>query len=276
MTPCHKQLLTKVNNQSISYYIHHTKDTPFIVQYGFPAQSCCWSRSCRKQLGDRSRIWTDWVHGPSQRSSQTFQRRTEGVGETYNNRSLYPEVSWAGPADIGVVYRTKKSRWANNLSFYERRRDQVICNRKVVGSSEHAREFDFQCLGTGASYWSDTDSIITIKQRLSTLRSTWILRKNILNLRALLFAWIVLRWVHEAWREIPAGMVMKSFKTCGFSNALDGTEDDELFTEDRRRRSWIQRVWNWQRGRRRCWWRVNCLSIESSLINGSFRNHQFY
>lgn len=27
-------------------------------------------------------------------------------------------------------------------------------------------------------------------------------------------------------------MAMKSFKTCGFSNALDGTEDDELFTEE--------------------------------------------
>ena len=27
-------------------------------------------------------------------------------------------------------------------------------------------------------------------------------------------------------------MVMKSFKTCGFLNVLDGTEDDELFTEE--------------------------------------------
>ena len=25
---------------------------------------------------------------------------------------------------------------------------------------------------------------------------------------------------------------MKSFKTCGISNALDWTEDDELYTED--------------------------------------------
>ena len=43
---------------------------------------------------------------------------------------------------------------------------------------------------------------------------------------------LVLRWVHEAWREIPAEMVMKSFKSCGISNALDGTEDDELYTEE--------------------------------------------
>ena len=43
---------------------------------------------------------------------------------------------------------------------------------------------------------------------------------------------LVLRWVNEAWREIPAEMVMKSFKTCGISNALDGTEDDELYAEE--------------------------------------------
>ena len=27
-------------------------------------------------------------------------------------------------------------------------------------------------------------------------------------------------------------MVAKSFKTCGISNSLDGTEDDELYTEE--------------------------------------------
>ena len=43
---------------------------------------------------------------------------------------------------------------------------------------------------------------------------------------------LVLRWVHEAWQEILTEMVMKSFKTCGISNALDGTEDDELYAEE--------------------------------------------
>ena len=43
---------------------------------------------------------------------------------------------------------------------------------------------------------------------------------------------LVLRWVNEAWREIPAEMVMKSFRTCGISNALDGTEDDKLYNEE--------------------------------------------
>ena len=43
---------------------------------------------------------------------------------------------------------------------------------------------------------------------------------------------LVLRWLHEAWQEIPAEMAMKSFKTCGISNALDGTENDELYAEE--------------------------------------------
>lgn len=43
---------------------------------------------------------------------------------------------------------------------------------------------------------------------------------------------LVLRWVHEAWREIPVEMVAKSFKTCGISNSLNGTEDDEVYTDE--------------------------------------------
>ena len=43
---------------------------------------------------------------------------------------------------------------------------------------------------------------------------------------------LVLQWVNEVWQEIPAEMVMKSFRTCGISNALDGTEDDELYNEE--------------------------------------------
>ena len=42
---------------------------------------------------------------------------------------------------------------------------------------------------------------------------------------------LVLQWIHEAWREIPVEMVAKSFKTCGISNSLDGTENDELYNE---------------------------------------------
>ena len=43
---------------------------------------------------------------------------------------------------------------------------------------------------------------------------------------------LVLRWVNEAWREIPAEIIIKSFKTCGISNALDTTEDNKLYTRE--------------------------------------------
>ena len=40
------------------------------------------------------------------------------------------------------------------------------------------------------------------------------------------------RWIKEAWAEIPQEMVIKSFKTCGISSALDGTEDDVVYSEE--------------------------------------------
>ena len=43
---------------------------------------------------------------------------------------------------------------------------------------------------------------------------------------------LVLRWIKEAWAEIPQEMVIKSFKTCGISNALDGKEDDVVYSEE--------------------------------------------
>ena len=43
---------------------------------------------------------------------------------------------------------------------------------------------------------------------------------------------LVLGWIKAAWAEIPEEMVRKSFKTCGISNALDGTEDDAVFPEE--------------------------------------------
>ena len=41
-----------------------------------------------------------------------------------------------------------------------------------------------------------------------------------------------LRWVKQSWEEIPEEMVRKSFKTCGISNALDGTEDDAIYDDE--------------------------------------------
>ena len=43
---------------------------------------------------------------------------------------------------------------------------------------------------------------------------------------------LVLKWVKKARQEIPAELVIRSFKSCGISNALDGTEDDAVYEEE--------------------------------------------
>ena len=43
---------------------------------------------------------------------------------------------------------------------------------------------------------------------------------------------LVLQWVNKAWQEIPAELVIRKFKSCGISNALDGTEDDAVYEEE--------------------------------------------
>lgn len=42
----------------------------------------------------------------------------------------------------------------------------------------------------------------------------------------------VTSWVLEAWCGLPEEMVARSFKKCGISNSIDGTEDDILWEED--------------------------------------------
>jgi len=36
----------------------------------------------------------------------------------------------------------------------------------------------------------------------------------------------VTRWVSAAWKAIPESIIVRSFKKCCISNALDGSEDD--------------------------------------------------
>lgn len=43
---------------------------------------------------------------------------------------------------------------------------------------------------------------------------------------------LVLQWVNKAWQQIPAQLVVRSFKSCSISNALDGTEDDAVYEEE--------------------------------------------
>ncbi|KAG8233780.1 hypothetical protein J437_LFUL003851 [Ladona fulva] len=41
----------------------------------------------------------------------------------------------------------------------------------------------------------------------------------------------VCEWVKKSWEDVKAEIIVKSFKKCGISNALDGTENDALFEE---------------------------------------------
>ena len=42
----------------------------------------------------------------------------------------------------------------------------------------------------------------------------------------------VVRWVSAAWKAIPESIIIRSFKKCCISNALDGSEDDILWEDD--------------------------------------------
>ena len=42
----------------------------------------------------------------------------------------------------------------------------------------------------------------------------------------------VVRWVSAAWKAIPESIIVRSFKKCCISNALDGSEDDILWEDD--------------------------------------------
>lgn len=42
---------------------------------------------------------------------------------------------------------------------------------------------------------------------------------------------LILRWIKESWLSISPDIIRKSFKKCGITNALDGTEDDLFMAE---------------------------------------------
>ena len=43
---------------------------------------------------------------------------------------------------------------------------------------------------------------------------------------------LIMQWVKEAWQAVTPDVVRRSFKKCGFTNHMDGTEDDQLFNSD--------------------------------------------
>jgi hypothetical protein len=49
----------------------------------------------------------------------------------------------------------------------------------------------------------------------------------------------VARWVSDAWRAIPESIIVRSFKKCCISNALDGSENDILWEDDGEDSDWV-------------------------------------
>lgn len=41
----------------------------------------------------------------------------------------------------------------------------------------------------------------------------------------------ICQWILDSWMELPKKIIVKAFKKCGISNAMDGTEDDLLWEE---------------------------------------------
>jgi hypothetical protein len=53
----------------------------------------------------------------------------------------------------------------------------------------------------------------------------------------------VARWVSAAWKAIPESIIVKSFKKCYISNALDGSEDDTVWednVDDKDDSDWVE------------------------------------
>ncbi|CAI7829148.1 unnamed protein product [Closterium sp. NIES-53] len=44
---------------------------------------------------------------------------------------------------------------------------------------------------------------------------------------------VVVRWISQAWKPVPADLIKRAFLTCGISNALDGSEDGLAMTHRR-------------------------------------------
>ena len=49
--------------------------------------------------------------------------------------------------------------------------------------------------------------------------------------RETVFNFYVCEWVKNSWKRVKSDSIVKSFKKCGISNALDGREYDILYEE---------------------------------------------
>jgi hypothetical protein len=57
----------------------------------------------------------------------------------------------------------------------------------------------------------------------------------------------VARWVSAAWKAIPESILVRSFKKCRISNALDGSKDDIVWEDDvegKDESDWVESMYN--------------------------------
>jgi hypothetical protein len=57
----------------------------------------------------------------------------------------------------------------------------------------------------------------------------------------------VARWVSAVWKAIPESIIVRSFKKCYISNALDGSEDDIVWEDnvkDKDDSDWVESMGN--------------------------------
>lgn len=73
------------------------------------------------------------------------------------------------------------------------------------------------------------------KDRIRKLYNDWIREDQTLTPSGRIkrpSASLIAEWVSAAWYDLPHSMVVRAFKKCSLSNALDGTEDDILWEDE--------------------------------------------
>ena len=67
------------------------------------------------------------------------------------------------------------------------------------------------------------------------------------NMRALSMN-VYLKWIVDAWDQLPKNLIIKSFKGCGLTNTLDVSEDCKIHCSDQTARLRLDRNFSSKRG----------------------------
>ena len=105
-----KVSIDRVSLSSLLFFIIMPKARRSSYSMAFKSYRGSWSG--RKQLGNRSRIWTKRVHGTTleKRPGDYSFRRAEDVCKTCNDGPFHSEISRTRPASDGVVFTAKRTR----------------------------------------------------------------------------------------------------------------------------------------------------------------------